>query len=51
MFAVLGDETRLALVSRLCAEGPLSIAKLTAGGMTFLDIDVVRAGLNFKLGR
>jgi DNA-binding transcriptional ArsR family regulator len=35
VFAVLGDETRLALVSRLCAEGPLSIAKLTTGrGMT-----------------
>jgi DNA-binding transcriptional ArsR family regulator len=31
MFAVLGDERRLALVSRLCAEGPLSIAKLTTG--------------------
>lgn len=31
MFAVLGDERRLALVTRLCAEGPLSIAKLTQG--------------------
>jgi DNA-binding transcriptional ArsR family regulator len=31
VFAVLGDETRLALVSRLCAGGPTSIAKLTEG--------------------
>jgi DNA-binding transcriptional ArsR family regulator len=31
VFAALGDETRLRLVSRLCEEGPLSIAKLTAG--------------------
>src|SRR5580693_10555340 len=31
VFAALGDETRLQLVSRLCEEGPLSIAKLTAG--------------------
>ena len=31
LFAALGDETRLALVARLSAEGPLSIAKLTAG--------------------
>jgi DNA-binding transcriptional ArsR family regulator len=29
VFAALGDETRLRLVSRLCDEGPLSIAKLT----------------------
>lgn len=35
IFAVLGDETRLALVSKLCSEGPQSIARLTAGtGMT-----------------
>jgi DNA-binding transcriptional ArsR family regulator len=27
----LGDETRLGLVSRLCDEGPLSIARLTGG--------------------
>ena len=27
-----------------------SYDKLTAGGMTFLDVDVVRAGINFKLG-
>jgi DNA-binding transcriptional ArsR family regulator len=31
VFAALGDETRLRLVTRLSAEGPLSIARLTAG--------------------
>ena len=31
IFAALGDETRLGLVSRLCDEGPLSIAKLSGG--------------------
>jgi DNA-binding transcriptional ArsR family regulator len=31
VFAALGDRTRLALVARLCAAGPLSIARLTAG--------------------
>jgi DNA-binding transcriptional ArsR family regulator len=31
VFAALGDETRLRLVARLCAEGPLAIAELTAG--------------------
>lgn len=31
MFAALGDETRLALVSRLSSEGPLSITRLAAG--------------------
>lgn len=31
VFAALGDETRLRLVSRLCEEGPQSIARLTAG--------------------
>jgi DNA-binding transcriptional ArsR family regulator len=31
MFAALGDETRLALVARLSSDGPLSIARLTAG--------------------
>lgn len=29
MFAALGDETRLALVTRLGSTGPLSIARLT----------------------
>ncbi|HYO94547.1 MAG TPA: metalloregulator ArsR/SmtB family transcription factor [Polyangiaceae bacterium] len=31
VFAALGDETRLRLVSRLSAHGPLSIVKLTTG--------------------
>lgn len=31
MFAALGDELRLTLVSRLGSEGPLSIANLTEG--------------------
>jgi DNA-binding transcriptional ArsR family regulator len=31
VFAALGDETRLRLVSRLCESGPTSIAKLTTG--------------------
>jgi DNA-binding transcriptional ArsR family regulator len=31
LFAALGDETRLQLISRLCHEGPLSIARLTEG--------------------
>jgi DNA-binding transcriptional ArsR family regulator len=31
LFAALGDETRLRLVSHLCDDGPLSIARLTAG--------------------
>jgi DNA-binding transcriptional ArsR family regulator len=32
IFAALGDQTRLLLVSRLSAEGPMSIARLTRGG-------------------
>jgi|SRR5579885_3851721 len=31
IFAALGDETRLQLIARLSAGGPLSITKLTAG--------------------
>ena len=31
VFAALGDETRLAVVGRLCAHGPQSITRLTAG--------------------
>ena len=31
VFAALGDETRLRLVSRLSNDGPMSITKLTAG--------------------
>ena len=31
IFAALGDETRLRLVSRLCDDGPMSITDLAAG--------------------
>jgi DNA-binding transcriptional ArsR family regulator len=31
VFAALGDVTRLGVVARLCAEGPLSIARLSEG--------------------
>ena len=31
VFAALGEATRLTLVARLCAEGPLSIARLSEG--------------------
>ena len=31
LFAALGDETRLTIVSRLCSSGPTSIATLTEG--------------------
>jgi len=31
IFAALGDEVRLRLVSRMCAGGPLSIVQLTGG--------------------
>lgn len=31
VFAALGDATRLRLVARLCADGPLSIARLSEG--------------------
>lgn len=31
IFAALGDETRLRLVARLSADGPMSIARLTQG--------------------
>src|SRR5687768_6430448 len=31
VFAALGDETRLRLVTRLCTDGPMSIARLSAG--------------------
>jgi len=31
LFAALGDEARLQIVTRLCREGPLSIARLTEG--------------------
>jgi DNA-binding transcriptional ArsR family regulator len=31
IFAALGDETRIDLIVRLCAGGPMSIARLTEG--------------------
>jgi DNA-binding transcriptional ArsR family regulator len=31
IFAALGDETRLRLVSRLCDQGPMSITRLVSG--------------------
>ena len=31
VFAALGDESRLQIVARLCAEGPLSITRLSEG--------------------
>lgn len=31
VFAALGDETRLAVVAKLCAHGPQSIMRLTEG--------------------
>ncbi|MDB5058279.1 MAG: transcriptional regulator, ArsR family [Chloroflexi bacterium] len=31
LFAALGDETRLRLISRLCDGGPMPITRLTAG--------------------
>ena len=31
IFAALGEPTRIALVARLCSEGPLSIARLSEG--------------------
>jgi DNA-binding transcriptional ArsR family regulator len=31
VFAALGDPTRLGLVARLCADGPLSISRLAEG--------------------
>src|SRR5450432_279079 len=43
VFAALGDETRLRLVSRLCADGPMSIARLTSG------LDVTRQAVTKHL--
>src|SRR5579863_439881 len=43
VFAALGDETRLRLVARLCDDGPLSIARLTAGS------DVTRQAISKHL--
>jgi len=44
VFAALGDETRLALVARLCSGGPLSIARLTTGS------DLTRQAITKHLG-
>ena len=44
VFAALGDATRLALVARLCAGGPLSIARLTTGS------DLTRQAITKHLG-
>ena len=43
LFAALGDETRLRLVSRLCDEGPQSITRLTEGS------DLTRQGITKHL--
>src|SRR5262245_13720751 len=59
VFAALGDETRLQIVARLCAEGPLSITRLSEGaGVTRQAITkhlnaLSAAGLakNVKTGR
>ena len=59
IFAALGDETRLQIVARLCAEGPLSITRLSDGaGVTRQAITkhlnaLSAAGLarNIKSGR
>ncbi len=44
LFAALGDETRLALVARLCADGPLSIARLADGA------EITRQAITKHLG-
>jgi DNA-binding transcriptional ArsR family regulator len=43
VFAALGDRTRLRLVSRLCADGPLSIVRLSE------DADVTRQAVTKHL--
>jgi DNA-binding transcriptional ArsR family regulator len=43
VFAALGDETRLRLVSRLCADGPLSITELSD------DAAITRQGITKHL--
>jgi DNA-binding transcriptional ArsR family regulator len=56
-FAALGDATRLALVTRLCADGPLSTARLAEGAVVsrqaiakHLDV-LADAGLVRRSGR
>jgi DNA-binding transcriptional ArsR family regulator len=44
VFAALGDETRLQLVSRLCHEGPLSISRLSEG------VSMTRQAISKHLG-
>jgi len=43
LFAALGDGTRLRLISRLCADGPLSIARLSE------EADVTRQAITKHL--
>jgi len=43
MFAALGDQNRLRIVSRLCERGPMSITGLAAGA------DVTRQGITKHL--
>jgi DNA-binding transcriptional ArsR family regulator len=43
VFAALGDPTRLRLVARLCADGPLSITRLSE------DVDVTRQAVSKHL--
>jgi DNA-binding transcriptional ArsR family regulator len=43
VFAALGDETRLRLVARLCADGPLSISRLSE------EADVTRQAITKHL--
>ena len=43
VFAALGDPTRLRLVARLCADGPLSITRLSE------DMDVTRQAVTKHL--
>src|SRR5512142_446508 len=44
VFAALGDETRLYVVSQLCANGPMSISRLAEGS------DVTRQAVTKHLG-
>jgi DNA-binding transcriptional ArsR family regulator len=48
VFAALGDPTRLRLVARLCATGPMSIVRLTAGSN--VTRQAVRKHLNVLAG-
>jgi DNA-binding transcriptional ArsR family regulator len=43
LFAALGDETRLQLLSRLCVEGPLSITRLSE------DVSITRQAVTKHL--